>query len=131
MRYSRVLTVLGLLAAVALTAIMLTRPAARPVRAATTTPGAALRGALYWMVQDLQRSRRFPVPHALAVPESGGTCFVAGGGCSLTPCVIPVQSMASTPTVGSGAALARPVRPITSGCPSGSATPRTVPVKGS
>lgn len=131
MRYSRVLIALGLTVAVGLSVGLLARasqnrsaksvPATVPgplgLKRAVVVAPLGLKRAVQQELRQLMASRSRTVQPTLgarpAPATANQTCFVAGGSCSLTPCVIPVQS-------GSGRAVtaAAPVRPPPAARPS-------------
>jgi hypothetical protein len=105
MRFSRILGIFALVAALAIGAVWrvsASQGSPRPRAAAATTRA------------KLQRElQRFPQrgPALPLLPAGSGTCFVAGGSCSLKPCVLPIQRPARlsvAATTSNAVALASP-----------------------
>jgi hypothetical protein len=126
MRFSRILGLLALVAAVALGAawrVSASQGSPRPSAAGATTRTKLQRE----LQQVLRRGRASPL-----LPPSA--CFVAGGSCSLKPCVVLIGGRpAAAAATSSAVALAPPARAQTSqtpssGCQGRAGTPQTFKV---
>ena len=135
MRYSRVLAVVTLMAAVGLAAVALGRSSQAPA------PGQLHREVHQLVQQFLAVQRHVVAPPPLegalpAPPIAGATCFVATS-CSIKPCVVPVANAVSLTVPPPANAVPAPpaVVPVpavphaaAAGCPRGDREPRSVPV---
>jgi hypothetical protein len=121
-RYTRLLALLGLVGSVAIGAAVAVRVSrgAPARRAAATIPASSTSRPLERQLQRLlaphQPLARLPLPRILTVPSQGGTCFVGPGGCSETPCVVPVA--AGTPSTAPARAGTPTTAPARVGTPS-------------
>jgi hypothetical protein len=128
MRFSRILGLVALVGVVALGAawrVSASQGSPRP-RAAGATTRTKLQRELQ---QVLRRGRVAPL-----LPSGPGACFVAGGSCSLKPCVVLIGGRpAAAAATSSAVALAPPPRAQTSqtpsfGCQGRPGTPQTFKV---
>lgn len=157
------LALLGLIGAIAVGVVVGVRggqSTAQPRRSADALPSSAGRRPLTRKLQPFLSAHPGPEllvspvrgrgPELLVPPIQGQACFVGPGGCSETPCVVPVQThgirsvsavstavprpVSAVPVAAAtGTIVPFPVRPALTpgrGCPSRQALPRTFRVVG-